>query len=65
MRFDEKKTKGFKIVGYLITFFIFSVILYFILSYFEKIPDDWNYLHVLALSIGIVIISKLLNRVLS
>ena len=64
MQFDKQKFKNIERAGYLITFIIFSAILYFILSFFEKIPADWIYLHVLGLSIGIVLLSKCLKRLL-
>ena len=64
MQFDKQKFKNIERAGYLITFIIFSAVLYFILSFFEKIPADWTYLHVLGLSIGIVLLSKCLKRLL-
>ena len=64
MQFDKQKFKNIERAGYLITFIIFSAILYFILSFFEKIPADWTYFDVLGLSIGIVLLSKCLKRLL-
>ncbi|MBS3083555.1 hypothetical protein J4423_02015 [Candidatus Pacearchaeota archaeon] len=65
MHFFDKKSKSVKLLAYLLMLVIFSGILYFVLSFFEKIPSSWNYLHVLGIAIGIIFISRILKRILS
>jgi hypothetical protein len=57
----EKKSRSFfvgKLSGYIGMLFIFSIVLYGMLSFFNKLPFSWDYLHILALSLGFIVLSK-------
>jgi hypothetical protein len=47
---EEKTINPGKIGGYLITLLLFSLVLFFILKITKKMPDSWNYFHILILS---------------
>jgi hypothetical protein len=49
-------------IGYLTMFFIFSIMLYIILNLLDKIPQSWNYLHILIITLILIIIGKTLRR---
>ena len=34
-----------RIVGYFVGFFIFTTTLFFVLNYFGKFPESWNYFY--------------------
>jgi hypothetical protein len=57
----EKKDRVFsfsKNLGYLLMLLVFSIILYFVLSFFDKIPESWGYFHILIISVLIIFIGK-------
>lgn len=58
---SEEKDEEFKSgenLGYLLMFLVFSIVLYFVLSYFKKIPESWSYFHILFISVFIILIGK-------
>jgi cytochrome c biogenesis protein CcdA len=59
-----KREESVKMIGYLSTIIIFSIMFYFILSFTKKIPDSWNYFNILILVIIIILTSKVLERLL-
>ncbi|OGJ16076.1 hypothetical protein A3K73_05705 [Candidatus Pacearchaeota archaeon RBG_13_36_9] len=59
------KVKKFgAIAGYAFTFLIFSILLYFILKFSEKLPAEWGYLHVFLISISIASVGRLIKLLL-
>ena len=67
MKIEEKEQKyniG-KIIGYVLTFFVFTTILYFILLLFDKIPKFGGYFSVILLIIFIVLIGRSIKYWLS
>ena len=66
MIFEENKLyeKIGKVLGFLVSYALFTVILYFILIYLGKIPEDWNILHIVLITFFIIIIGKLIKRLL-
>lgn len=54
----QKNKEASMIIGYLIMYFIFTTILYFILRLLNKIPENWNYVHIMFITLLIVIIGK-------
>jgi len=48
-------------IGFLFSFFVFSAILYNVLSYFNKIPNEWTYFHI-GLVVAIVIFFSFLIK---
>ena len=67
MRFSEKNSKKRigKFIGYLALFLIFTTILYFILSFFEKLPKSGGYFFVLFLTISILVVGRCIKYWLS
>jgi len=51
-------------IGYLTMFIVFTLILYFMLRFFKKIPTSWNYLHVIVIGIIIILISYIIKRII-
>jgi len=51
-------------VGYVIMYFIFTTILFFILKLLHKIPENWNYFHVILITLTIVLLGTLIKMLL-
>ena len=57
----QKRDHEYKVgrfLGYLLMLIVFSIILFFILSFFNKIPESWSYIHILFIAIFLVLIGK-------
>jgi len=50
-----------EIIGFIISYFIFTTVLFFILTFLEKIPETWNYLSIMIITISIVIAGKIID----
>lgn len=50
--------------GFILMFFIFATILFFILTFLDKIPESWTYFHVIFLVLFINIIGFLIKKTL-
>ena len=48
---DKRIEKIGEKAGYLLSYFLFTTILFFILAVLRKIPESWSYLHVMAITI--------------
>ena len=44
------------VIGFLFIYFVFTTVLYFILSILERLPANWNYFYVMVLTAIIVFI---------
>ena len=65
MNFEAKKPKKItEKIGYVVMYFIFTTIFYFILKSLDKLPDSWNYFHVLSLTLSIVLLGTLIKLLL-
>ena len=66
LKFDEKKTeeKYGKIIGYVIAYLIFTTILFFILKVLNKMPESWNYFHIMAITLLIVFVGIFIKKLL-
>ena len=66
MKFEKDKTpkKFGKNIGYLVAYFIFTTILYFVLKFFDKIPESWTYFHVMGITLIIAVVGYILGRLL-
>ena len=53
-----------KWTGYVIMYFIFTTILFFILKLLHRIPENWNYFHVVLITIMIVLLGTLIKMLL-
>ena len=66
MGFDDAgliKKSGEK-VGYTLSYFLFTTILYFVLILAKKIPVSWSYLHIMGITLIISLVGIVLKRVL-
>ena len=51
-------------IGYIFSYFLFTTILFFILTLLDKIPESWSYAHVIGITLLIVFISFVIRRLL-
>ncbi len=58
---DEKIGAG---AGFLVSYFVFTTLLFFILYFLHKLPANWTYFHIAGITLAITIIGLLLNRYL-
>ena len=60
---DDKSLKKYGVVvGYLTAYFVFTTMLYLILSFLHKLPVDWGYAHVAAVTVFIAGLGLVLKR---
>ena len=64
MNFKAKKNKSIEWLGYIIMYFIFTTVLYFILRFFNKLPETWNYFYIAIITLFIVLIGRLIRLLL-
>jgi len=57
----EKNSNLGRYIGYILMFFIFTTILYFLLTILEKLPASWNYFNILLIVLMIVFIGKIIK----
>jgi len=57
----EKFNKKF---GYIFGYFLFTTIVYFILTLLKRIPQNWTYLHIMGITLIITIIGISLKKLL-
>ncbi|HLC46914.1 MAG TPA: hypothetical protein VJI75_04200 [Candidatus Nanoarchaeia archaeon] len=53
-----------KIVGFILSYSIFTTILFFLLSNTQKIPESWSIVHVIALTFFITLLGSGIKRLL-
>ena len=64
--FEENKTAG-KVgekIGFVFSYFLFTTILFFILLLLKKLPESWNYLHIMGIVLIITLIGASIKRLL-
>ena len=66
MNFEENKSveKYGQKIGYLFAYFLFTTILFFALTFLNKIPESWSYLHLMGITILITISGLTIRRLL-
>ena len=66
VQFDKKNNFELwgKRIGYVLSYFLFTTILYLILYFTEKLPKSWTYFHILFITLSIMLIGVILQRVL-
>lgn len=66
MIFEQNKSieKFGQRTGYIFSYFLFTTILFFILTLLDKIPESWSYFRVMGITILIVFIGFLIKRLL-
>ena len=50
--------------GYVFSYSVFTTMLYFMLSFLNKLPDTWTYFHVVGLTFCIVLTGEIIKRLL-
>lgn len=60
----KKSRKIGKIIGYVGMYIIFTIILYFVLYFLHKLPETWNFLHIIMISLFIVLLGTLIKLLL-
>lgn len=62
MNFEKKEPEKFgKILGYILMYIVFTTILFFILRLLDKQQGGLNYLIVMAITLSLILIGKLLK----
>ena len=66
MNFEQYKQveKLGKVVGYTVAYFIFTTALFFLLYFSKKLPGNWNYLNVMAITSLVALTGQILYRLL-
>ena len=66
MEFNKKNNyeKAGKITGFLLMFAIFTILLYFILNFLNKIPEYWSLIHMFPITLLIVLLGTLIKLLL-
>ena len=66
MEFENRKNmcKFGKITGYIVMYIVFTTVLFFALTYFNKIPSNWGYVNILAITSLIILFGTLLKFLL-
>ena len=66
MIFEQNKSieKFGQRTGYIFSYFLFTTILFFILTLLNQVPDSWSYFHVMGITILIVVIGFAIKRFL-
>ena len=53
-----------EVLGFLAMFLISTVILYFVLNFLKKMPENWGYFHIFALVFLIILVGAFVNKIL-
>jgi len=49
-------------IGYLFSYFLFTTILYYILTLLNKIPSNWNYINIMAITLVVCALAIIIKR---
>ncbi|MAF37093.1 hypothetical protein CL622_08320 [archaeon] len=61
----QQRTKTYgKVVGFTFSFFLFTTIVFFMLSLFKKIPPTWHYEHIALGLLFVLSLGWLLRKIL-
>lgn len=50
--------------GYIFSYFLFTTILFFILTLLKKIPESWSFFHIMVITISIALIGTVIKKIL-
>lgn len=66
MIFEQEKTleKYGEKAGYVFAYFLFTTVLFFVLTFFEKIPESWSYLIIMGITFVIVLMGIAIKSLL-
>lgn len=59
---NKKIEKIATIIGYLVSYFLFTTILFIILILLKKIPEVWSYYHIMGTEIDYLVMDKFLIK---
>jgi hypothetical protein len=65
MIFEERITyleKNARKTGYLFSYFLMTTLLFFILKFSKRLPDEWNYLNIMVIVAFVAVIGTLIKR---
>lgn len=64
MQFEENKTAYLfgKCAGYIFGYAIFTTLLFLVLTFTHKIPDSWNIIHIIVITLSITLLGTILNK---
>ena len=64
MIFEENKIieKLGEKLGYIFSYFLFTTILFFILTLLKKIPESWSYIHIMVITVVIALGGTMIKR---
>jgi len=51
-------------IGFLMAYLLFTIILYFILSFLKKMPTTWTYVHIMGIVLIIVLTGRGVRKIL-
>lgn len=63
----EKKISNEKIkveLGYIIAYFLFTIVVFYTLKFLKKFPSEWNFFHAITITLIIVLIAWLIKGAL-
>ena len=62
MNFEKNKFERFgKIIGYTFMYLIFTTLLYLLLKLLHKLPQNWNYINILLITLAITLLGTLIK----
>ena len=59
---DKKLEKLGEKTGYLFSYFMFTTILFFVLTFLDKMPAGWAYFHIMTITMSIAVSGTALKR---
>ena len=62
-RSDKIENLGEKL-GYIFSYFLFTTVLYVVLTLLKKIPENWTYFNIMIITITIALIGILFKKLL-
>ena len=51
-------------IGFVISYFLFTTVLFFVLIILEKLPESWGYVHIAMITIAITLFGLIVKRLL-
>ena len=53
-----------KVIGYISAYFLFTTVLFLILEFLNRIPENWDYPYIMLITLIVIIIGVLVKRLL-
>lgn len=61
---SNQNSKGYEKLGFIVMYFIFTIVLYLILKFLNKLPENWGIFHIIILTLIIVLVGTILRKLL-